>query len=244
MKQYADRDRWKGKGSWAIDLPANFTITPNGGFRWDDYLTDPFMGAGVSEVGLVNDHSWNAGVDLAWSMNQTAAVYVSYNYESGYRQVYERDTTPDLNMESSDKTHTFIVGTKITLIPDKLKLNANYTFVRSTSSWTSSCTAYGCRYTPLATFPDAHNTLNRFDVQAKYLFDKDFTRNVGWMGQAYIKARVLWEKNSSDNWQPLSQQLGYSVNPGDTTMRRAIFLATGNPDYNVVVGMLSFGVKW
>ena len=245
MKQYADRNRWKGMGSLAIDLPANFSITPNGGFRWDDYLTDPFSGVGTtSEVGLVNDHSWNAGVDLSWSMNHAVAFYVSYNYESGYRQVYERNSTPDLNMESRDRTHTFIVGTKFTLIPEKLKVKANYTFTRSTSAWTSSCTIYGCRNTPQPTFPDAHNTLHRLDVQAKYLFDKDVTRNVGWMGQAYLKARVLWEKDYSDNWQTLSDQLGYAVNPGDTTMRRAIFLATGNPDYNVVVGMLTFGVKW
>lgn len=244
VKEYADRDRWQGKASLAVDLPMNVSITPNGGFRWDDYLTDPHNGAGTSEIGLVNDHSWNAGVDVAWSMNHSAAVYISYNYESGYRQVYENSSTPDLNMESRDRTHTFIVGTKFWAIPEKVKVNANYTFVRSTSSWDSSCTEYGCRYTPLATFPDAHNTRHRIDVQAKYLFDKDFTRNVGWMGQAYLKTRVLWEKNSNDNWQTLSEQLGWAVNPGDTTLSRAVFLATGNPNYNVVVGMVTFGIKW
>ena len=244
VKEYADRNRWKGMGSWSIDLPMNLNITPNGGFRYDDYLTNPFMGAGVSEIGLVHDNSWNAGVDLSWSANHSLAFYVSYNYESGYRQVYQNSQTPDLNMETRDRNHTVVFGSKITVIPDKLFLNTTYTYARSASEWTSECTEYGCRYTPLATFPVAHNTLQRLDATAKYLFDKDFTRNVGWMGQAYLKLRVLWEKNSSDNWQTLSEQLGWAVNSGDTTMARAVFLGTGNPNYNVVLGIVSFGVKW
>jgi len=60
----------------------------------------------------------------------------------------------------------------------------------------------------------------------------------------YIKARMVWEKNSNDSWQNIDQQLGWAVNPGDTTMKKAVFLGMSDPNYTVVVGMLSFGVKW
>ena len=93
-------------------------------------------------------------------------------------------------------------------------------------------------------FPVAHNTLNRLDAQLKYMFDESVTRNAGFMGRAFVKLRVLWERNSSDNWQTLSQQLGWAVNPGDNTMARSVFLATGNPNYDVVLGQVSAGLKW
>ena len=244
VKEYADRDRWKGMASWAIQVTDNVSFTPNGGIRHDDYLTDPFRGPGNSEIGLLNDHTWNAGADLAWTANHSVAFYLSYMHEDGYRQVYENGSTPTLNMQTRDKIDTFIVGGKITLIPEKLFLDTNYTFSRSTSVWTSNCTVYGCLNTPQPVFPVAHNTLNRLDAQLKYMLDEAVTRSAGIMGQAFVKLRVLWEKNKTDNWQPVSQQLGWAVNPADATMSRAVFLATGNPNYDVVLGQVSVGLKW
>ena len=95
-------------------------------------------------------------------------------------------------------------------------------------------------------FPDTHNTNQRVDASAKYMLDPTFLRNAGFLAKAkpYVKARVIWEKNENDSWQNVEQQLGWSVNPADTTLARAVFLGMSNPNYNVVVGMLSFGVKW
>jgi len=180
-------------------------------------------------------------------VNPGIAFYVSYTHENGERQVYAStptDPTSKLELETNDRIDTVIVGSKIMVIPEKLFVDANYTYTKSTSEWASNCTQYGCLFTPLPTFPDSRNTLQRLDVQAKYFLDDGFVRSAGWIGKAYVKARLLWEHNSSDAWQPLQQQLGWSVNSGDTTMRRAIFLATGDPNYAVVLGQLSFGVKW
>jgi MtrB/PioB family decaheme-associated outer membrane protein len=242
VMEYADRDRTQVTSSWAIQVTNNIAFTPNGGIRYDDYLTDPFQTA--TEIGLLHDNSWNAGADLAWSANHSVALYVSYNHEDGYRQIYQNNANPGLDMQTRDKIDTFIVGTKITLIPDTLFLDANYTYSRSRSAWTSDCTTYGCLNSPQPVFPVAHNTLNRLDTQLKYMFDESVTRNAGFMGRAFVKFRVLWERNNSDNWQPLSQQLGWAVNPGDNTMARSVFLATGNPNYDVVLGQVSAGLKW
>ena len=93
-------------------------------------------------------------------------------------------------------------------------------------------------------FPDTHNTNHRVDAWAKYVFDRGTVKAAGFAGQAFVKARVVWEHNSNDSWQSIDQQLGWAVNPADATMARSVFLGIGSPNYDVVVGMLSFGVKW
>ena len=189
------------------------TVTPNGGFLYDDYQTN-FNFFNPTEAGMKKAHSWNAGADATFNMSRDVALFVSYNYED--RQIYARSTRmalfrqdgDRLSIETADRIHTFMFGSKITVIPEKLFLDANYTFTRSTSEWDLSCTPAGCQYSPLATFPDIHNTMNRVDVQAKYMLDDSFMQNAGFAGKAYVKARVLWERNTNDSWQSLQNQFG------------------------------------
>jgi MtrB/PioB family decaheme-associated outer membrane protein len=245
MKDLADRDRTKGAIQWAVDVTEWLTVTPNGGFLTDDYQTNVTFGPG-SELGLKHANSWNAGIDGTLNISRDLAFFVAYNYERGYRQVFENASPPKANVESTDFDNTIIVGAKYTAIPHRLFFNANFTWTQATSQWNLGCTAAGCQYTPLAVYPDIHNTLTRLDLQAKYVFDDSFSRNWGLLAKAhpYVKARVAWERNSNDSWQPLQQQLGFLVNPTVSTTGYSIWLATGNPNYDVVLAELSFGVKW
>jgi hypothetical protein len=65
-----------------------------------------------------------------------------------------------------------------------------------------------------------------------------------------VKARVLWERNSNDSWQSLQNQAGLLVFPAglfgttNATTSYSIWMATGNPNYDVVLGQISFGVTW
>jgi MtrB/PioB family decaheme-associated outer membrane protein len=242
--EYANRDRFQGMASWAVQVTRMLEVTPNGGFRNDDYQTDPFRGVGIGDIGITHDNSWNAGVDVAVNFNSTWAVYFSYNHENNYLQIYENSATPTLNMQTTDYNDTFIVGGKVTVIPEKLFVNANYTYALSKSVWTSDCTAYGCLNNPQPTFPTTHNKLQRLDVTAKYMLDDYVVPNAGWSAKPFVKLRLLWERNSSDNWQTVAQQLGWAINNADNTTTRAVFLATGNPNYNVVMGQVSVGLKW
>ena len=103
-----------------------------------------------------------------------------------------------------------------------------------------------CNVTPEPAYPDTHNTNQRIDASAKYMLDPTFLRHAGFLAktQPYVKARVVWERNSNDSWQNVEQQLGWATALTDATLQRAVFLGMSNPNYNVVVGMLSFGVKW
>jgi MtrB/PioB family decaheme-associated outer membrane protein len=244
---YQDRNSTVGKFSWAVVVIPTITVTPVGGFQHDDYPAD-----GVSTFGITSHDSWNVGGDVAWAVTRMASLYVSYMREDGKSQTYTGNANvaagapANLTYNTRDLDDTFIVGTKITLIPEKLLLNANYTYTKGTSQWGSGCGPTGSciAITPFPTFPDVHNTNQRLDASAKYMFDDAVVKAAGFSGKAFVKARVVWERNSNDNWQAVSQQLGLSVNPTDATMARAVFLGTGDPNYNVVVGMLSFGVKW
>ncbi len=251
MRDLANRDRTKGQISWAVDVSDTLTVTPNGGFLYDDYRTDICFTAPGCQAGMKKANSWNAGADAMVNLNRMVALMFSYNYDRGYRQVYENSAVPTLNIETADQNHTFIIGGKFTLIPGKLFLDANFAHTFSVSQWTSSCTPAGCLIAapnPLPIFPDTHNTNDRLDVQAKYMFDEAATRGWGlWpKSQAYVKARVLWERNSNDAWQPLQVQSGFAIPGGSTnaTTTNSFWMATGNPNYSVVLGQLAFGVKW
>ena len=245
MRDQANRDRTKGMILWGVDVTNELTITPNAGFRYDDYRTNINF-VPESELGLKKEDSWNAGIDATINLNRTWALLLSYNFEHAYRDVFENASPPKADLATTDLNHTFIVGAKVTIIPQRLFLDANYTYTYSTSQWNLGCTPAGCQYTPLAVYPDIHNTMNRLDVQAKYVFDDSVTRSWGLFPktQAYVKARMLWEKNSNNSWQSLQNQLGFLVFPTNSTTAYSIWMGTGNPNYDVVLGQVSFGLKW
>lgn len=241
MVDVQNRDSTIAKASWAINVTNSVTVTPVGGYRYDDYQAD-----GRSTFGINEYKSWNAGADIAWTISPLASLYVSYIHDNGHRSVYQNTLPSNLVLDTTDFVDTVIVGAKYTAIPDKLFLHANYTFSRSTSKWASNCGPGGCLFTPMPTFPDTHNTNHRIDAWAKYMLDPTYFRNAGFLAKAqpFVKGRVIWEKNSNDSWQNIDQQLGWLVNPADLTLSRSVFLGISDPNYNVVVGMLSFGLKW
>ena len=54
----------------------------------------------------------------------------------------------------------------------------------------------------------------------------------------------MWERNTNDSWQSLQNQFGFLVNPTVSTTGYSIWMATGNPNYDVVLGQVAFGVTW
>ena len=227
------------KTSWAINVTNTVTVTPSGGYRLDDYPAD-----GVTTIGISSFESWNAGADITWAITPMAALYASYMHEDGKRETFQRTLPSNTVYHTHDLDDVFIVGGKVTLIPEKLFFNASYTYSKGTSEWVTDCGPGGCELNPMPVYPDAHNTNQRVDAWAKYVFDEWAMRATGFVGEPYVKVRVVWEKNKNDSWQNMEQQLGMSVNPANSTMARAVFLGMPNPNYNVVVGMLSFGLKW
>jgi MtrB/PioB family decaheme-associated outer membrane protein len=240
-----DRNSTVIKSSWDITVTNAVTITPNGGYRLDNY---PANGLAGGTSGVSRNEVWNAGADIGWTITPMAALYVSYTHEDGNRNAFESPggapVVSRLQYRTRDLNDVITFGGKYTAIPDKLFLNASYAFSRGNSKWASDCGPTGvCNVSPQPTYPDIHNINQRIDASAKYMLDP---MSFGLLAKAqpYVKARVVWERNSNDSWQNVEQQLGWGISPTDANMTRAVFLGMSNPNYDVVVGMLSFGMKW
>jgi hypothetical protein len=245
-----NRDQTIVKSSWDINVTNTVTVTPNGGYRLDNYTAD-----GVTQNGISKYESWNAGADISWVIAPTATLYVSYIHENGSRDVFTDPVSGTLLnspartfMQTRDLNDTVVVGGKYTAIPDTLFLTATYTYSRGTSQWNQTCGPTGaCNASNFyGSYPDTHNTNQRIDAQAKYMLDKSLLRNTGLIptAQPYVKFRIIYEHNSNDSWQNIQQQLGWALPGADATLQRAIFLGMSNPNYDVFVGMASVGVKW
>jgi MtrB/PioB family decaheme-associated outer membrane protein len=238
-----NRDSTVVKSSWDINVTNTVTFTPTGGYQLNDYPAD-----GITTVGISSYESWNVGGDVAWTVTPMLALYVSYMHEDGARETFQRpNNSPPLSRQvyhTHDLDDVFIVGGKYTMIPDKLFLNATYTYSRGTSKWASTCGAGGCDPNPVPTYPDTHNTNQRVDAWVKYVFDESVLKAAGFTGKPFVKAHVVWEKNENDSWQNIDQQLGWALPGADSTLQRAIFLGMSDPNYDVVVGMVSLGLKW
>ena len=91
-----DRNTTQGQASWAIEAIPMVTITPFGGFRYDDYQTD-----GITEFGVDKLESWNAGGEVAWNMNQNAHFYVSYAHDDGHRKVFQNTVPSNLILNTT-----------------------------------------------------------------------------------------------------------------------------------------------
>src|SRR4029450_11527953 len=61
-------------------------------------------------------------------------------------------------------------------------------------------------------FPDVRATFQRLEALAKYTFDQDLVRRMGWNGKVFARMRYAWERNSVQNWQnDMMQSYMYSL---------------------------------
>ena len=66
---------------------------------------------------------------------------------------------------------------------------------------------------------------------AKYTFDEDFVRWMGWNGKVSARLRYAWENNRVQNWQTdVMQTYMYSITNAAGYMA---WMAWNNPNYNV-----------
>ncbi len=249
-------NRNRDKGNFYIDLYSleGVTITPTAGFRFDQYGTDPY--APVSELGLLHDNAWDVGLEVAWKPTRALTVMGSYTHEESQRQIMAAcgSATPGacnaasneasgVDVRTRDNTDTFILGVNATVIPDKLDVKGTYTVVRTFGSLAQSQGPGTTAAVSATAFPDVHSGFDRIDVMAHYKFDR--IQQAGMKLEPFVKLRYLWERNTTDDWAPLSWNYMYNFNGQvSSTFAKGIMLGWDNPNYNIQAVMLSAGVKW
>ena len=128
------------------------------------------------------------------------------------------------------------------LIPDQLNVQLRYTLSRAVDS---QPLFYANGTIPASgQYPDVSTTFQRFEAIAKYKFDEELVRRLGWRGEVTAKLRYAWERNTVTNWQ-LDQMNTYMMySSALSTAGYMTWLAWDNPNYNVHLLGASLIWKW
>ena len=230
----ADRDRHR------IDLLAQlmpteaFTATPTLGWRHDDYIASP--------LGLQEETSWSAGIDLNWMPAQRLSIYGGYVHESIFQKQRSRyrpvagGVTFDFTdfewiSDNTDTIDTYNLGIKVALIPKVLEwsANGNYSYAvgriesRNPVAPTSGTAAQNASATA-TDFPAFEDALLRVETGLKYHFLKNWTAGLGYVFESFEKHD--WRTDHLDPFIP-------SVGLG------AIWLGSDQKNYTAHIAVLS-----
>jgi MtrB/PioB family decaheme-associated outer membrane protein len=245
-----NRDRNKGQFSLAGDVARGLTVTPNGGWRNDDFrLNVP------NEVGMERNHTWNAGVEVAYLMNPNTRLLFAYMYEHQSQVITSCSTISGVNPACNvagftlytdnveDKINTITVAVDQALIPSKLDLWMGYTVSHAIhaqplyfNNGAGPTAATGGQY------PDQKFVFQRFEALGTYKFSQEEMSRLGWKGELRAKLRYVWERNSVSNFQnDVLQPYMFSYIPATGYMT---WMAFDNPNYNVHLLGASLAWSW
>lgn len=245
-----NRQRNVGKFSLAIDVIRGLTVTPTLGYQEDNYSIS------ATETGLVRSQSIKSGVELAYAFTPGTTLLLSYMNEQ-YRQNLKYTTASGgsamtaantWHADVRDNVNTFMGAVNWAAIPDKLDVRLSYTVSLSNDSQPINSDAGAVPASGSGAagtggqFPDVKGQWSRMEALAKYTFDKDSVRAMGFKGNAYVKLRYVWERNSVNNYdQDIMQSY---MNPLINNTGFQTWMAYNNPNYNVHLIGASFGLKW
>ena len=241
MMMIDNRERWKANVAFDLVVIPGLLITPNFKYQDDNYGLNP-----ANQLGLTDNRSWNAGIDLTYVIDPRTSFTVGYQREYLTQLVYNMNSTSPtavpggaLFMETNDRitVDTFTGVIRYTAIPDKLDTELRYTASRGVDNqrllFATGATPTGGQ------FPDVTTWFQRLDATATYTFDKAQVAALGWKGEVKAKLRYAWERNSVNNWQ--QNPLMPTGNTGEPTL---IYLAYDNPNYNVHLMSASLAFTW
>jgi MtrB/PioB family decaheme-associated outer membrane protein len=252
MRQFYldNRQRNVAKYSLAVDVVRGLTLTPTLGYQEDNYQISS------TEAGLVRSQSIKSGVELAYMVNPSTTILLAYMNEQ-YRQNLKYTTasgggavTPanTWHTDIRDNVNTIMGAVNWAAIPEKLDFRLSYTMSLSQegqpiTSDTGAVPAAGSGAVGTGgQFPDTKGQWSRLEALAKYTFDKERVRAMGFNGEAFAKLRYVWERNSVNNFdQDIMQAY---MNPLINNTGFMTWMAYNNPNYDVHLIGASLGLRW
>jgi MtrB/PioB family decaheme-associated outer membrane protein len=252
MRQFYldNRQRNVAKYSLAVDVVRGLTLTPTLGYQEDNYQIS------ATEAGLVRSQSIKSGIELAYVVNPSTTVLLAYMNEQ-YRQNLKYTTasgggavTPanTWHTDIRDNVNTIMGAVNWAAIPEKLDFRLSYTMSLSQegqpiTSDTGAVPAAGSGAVGTGgQFPDTKGQWSRLEALAKYTFDKERVRAMGFNGEAFAKLRYVWERNSVNNYdQDIMQAY---MNPLINNTGFMTWMAYNNPNYDVHLIGASLGLRW
>src|SRR5262249_38888603 len=152
MRRFDIANRNRQKGDFQVDLtPGRFiTVSPNAGFRWDDY-PDPIS----NPLGVRSDHGWNVGVEIGAMIDPMLKITTAYNYEQRR-----------LNVAGGSGGANFNNGNPLVSCSNAAAINPD-AFLGTACTWSSDIEQ---RYHTFMVAADWKPAPNVFDMRFEFLY--------------------------------------------------------------------------
>jgi MtrB/PioB family decaheme-associated outer membrane protein len=247
-----NRQRAKADFLVGIDVVPGLTVTPTLSLLDDTYQ----LGAG--NEGITHSRSYHTGVEVAYLLGPWTRLFGSYMYEnynqgilSGVPNVAPGTASNNqvYSLNVRDTVNTVMLGVDQTVVPDKLDMKVSYTWSGARDSQPLPFNPFNSPVTgtPITVvglnYPDTTSQFHRLDAQAKYYFDDNLVRQMGWQGKVTFTLRYAWERNQVNNLQNDMMNV-YMYSAANTTIGYMTWLAYDNPNYNVHLIAGSLGFHW
>lgn len=224
-----ERDRQLVDVALAVAPLETLTTTLTASYRYDDYIR--------SSLGLQQDTTWTAGMDVSWTPLARVAIFGGYVHEAINQRMRSRDrefgAALDLKAyewvtEHIDTIDTVYLGARTTLIRNVLdwSFSGSYSYALGRTNTFNPVqpaggTAGQNANATAVPFPGIEDSLLRLETALTYRFWKRWTANLGYVFEAFEKTD--WR---TDTLNPFV--------PGTTS----IFLGNDARDYSAhIVGM-------
>ncbi len=240
-----NRQRSKMNFQVGVDVLSGLTVTPSFTLQNDNY------NLASTEEGMTYDHSYHAGVEVAYAMNPSTRWLLAYMYEAYNKGIINGTIGAATTAASQlayvnvqDSVKTLMFGVDQVVIPNKLDVKLTYTLSTSLDHQPVPYTIASTAALAFGNYPDVTGQFQRLDAVARYYFDDDFVRQLGWKGKISAQLHYAWERNSVNNWQndEMSTYM-YAANV-NTSVGYMTWLNYDNPNYNVQMLMGSIRLAW
>ncbi len=252
----ADRDRTRIDGSAEFAFENGLVITPSLSWRTDEY-SDNIANGG--DLGLKDESYWNGGIEIAYPLNDSVNLSLSYLREQYNRVLVNRqrggtgsigiacpaaDTTgsPDCNWgsEISDFVDT-IFATGSIVVSSNLELNLSGTHSHS-SNTTDTYSLGSALVASVPQFPDVSNDYQRLEANLRYKLSETLGQRLGWTGELSTELGYAYERNSMTNWA--TDSMAPYMIALDAGANRSLFLDALNPNYEAHIVTVSLRMGW
>ncbi|MDE2362193.1 MAG: MtrB/PioB family outer membrane beta-barrel protein [Hyphomicrobiales bacterium] len=244
-----------------ITVLPGLTVTPTFQFTDDRYsLNGSTTSRPVASLngplwiqeGIRHQRNFNTGIDVGYQYNPYNRIFASYMYgrgdqllRSGTPTAYPgASTTAMYEMNVAERTHVARIGFESSLIPNRLKFEANYTKSLGHASqimpFPQATTAAG-----LATFwnyPNTDTDFQRVETKVKYTFEDSWLKGMGLTGKMSATLGYTFEKNKDYNYQ--METLNYAYSVANTSAYLMNFMGWYNPNYTVHRIGAALNYKW
>ena len=233
LRDYYISNRDRNSGNVYVDLNtpiSGLTITPNGGFRIDNYPGP--ISATQAQYGLKYDHNWNVGAEADWVINSNVSTTMAYTREI----LSQRVMTTTYNTNMGETVHTFTGGVNYQIIPEQLSMKLGATYAFSHDNWVTRGTA--------SDYPKQRMSFSRLDATMKYKIDTPYLKEM-MIKEAFLQFGYALEFNHVKNWQnDVVQSYMYDSTVSLSNSKAMIFMGGNNPNYHAQVLMSSLVLKW